>query len=154
MQEAVDSARSRLSEIMWLRGGLALDEAYHLLEDTVDDPASSAPESSVAKIAVEQTELLYAVLAQLGEDEARASSDKPAARGTLRWYRENKHSPIAPGSSLTIFQAAYGFLRLKLDGKLPEKQFARLLSFTTGRKDGQACGVLPADNNMPRCASS
>jgi hypothetical protein len=70
----------------------------------------------------------------------------PAPRpGTLKWYIANKHMPVSAAGTITVFEVAYCYLRLKLDGGIPDTVFRMLLNV--------ACngGLLAQDNIMPRC---
>lgn len=70
--------------------------------------------------------------------------DVPRA-GTAAWFRFHRHSPINSGHDLTIFQAAYTFLRLKRMGKMTMASFDALLS--------SLCNGFVPGTNFPRYRS-
>lgn len=150
----VEALLVKLDELARVRGGLRADVAYQMLENAAAGCYPEGWEPRHVAAAREHAEILHALLTQRLEDEAAAELSTSPPKGTVRWYRLHKDDPIAPDSSVSIFQAAYCFLRLKLDGKVPDAVFARLLSFTAGRKDACAPGLLPSGNTMPRCRPS
>jgi hypothetical protein len=106
----------QLKTLLRVRGG-DQEAAYDFLAQVAAGNNGDPEDVANAERAVLQTELLYAILQQReSEDAARAQLTKEPKEGTLGWYLMHKDEPIAPGSTCTIFQAAYCLLRLKMKG--------------------------------------
>lgn len=82
----------------------------------------------------------YAAAAGQHEGQAGAARAKP---GTGQWLRLHRHDPIAPGSDVTILQAAVMILHSKQLGKWTDASMSHLLY-------GIRKGFVPADSVLPR----
>jgi hypothetical protein len=152
LQEA-DAVLERLEALLRARGGLddanadaafAADQLHQLLEDAVEGvPHDEVPLDDIEAV-VQHTELLHLLVQQHMHTEAtQGETHKP---GTMEWYRQNRTEPIGPGCTLTILQAAYCLLRLKLEGKMTDESFAGLVHRAS------AGGLCRTGSNVPRCA--
>lgn len=82
--------------------------------------------------------------------EAAGDADKdkrPAVRGTVRWYRQNADKPVSTTSTMTIRQASYCAMSLKLYSGMNNKGLDAWCAMMAGG------GFLQQDNNMPRQVS-
>ena len=130
--------------MMRSRGGDG-DSAFELLDAFEEGRLNDNDAFSDVEAAIQHVELLQAVLTDQERAEVRAGVGAPSKPGTIQWYRENRHQPVAAGCELTIYQAAYCLLRSKLQGKTTDKSFAGLVHLAARG------GLCPKPNNMPRC---
>ena len=130
------------------RGGT--EAAYDLFDQVT--AGECGDEISIAQVeeVIHSAELLQALLEQRQATEAAAESDKAPRPGSMEWYRVNRNEPILEGSQFTIFQAAYCLLRIKANDHWTDNGLATLIRMICGT--GQGPGLLPQQNNMPRCA--
>jgi hypothetical protein len=121
-----------------LHAAAALEQA-HWLQNLSDHQEAA----EYAQKALGQT--LPVTLA--GESPSGPQDGNPLRPGrlTLRWYIANKDKPVSSTSTITVFEVAYCYLCLKLDGGITDVVFKKLLNV--------ACkgGLLAPDNIMPRC---
>lgn len=70
---------------------------------------------------------------------------KPPREGSVRWFIEKQHEPIAPGASVSVLQACYWTLYIRHYRGLNERGMDELCGV-------MSCGgLLPPQNLMPRC---
>lgn len=138
--------REQLEGYLRDRGGL--DQGYSLFEEIAAGSFADYESAARAERVIFQAELLHSLLKQHEKTAEAQAAGSALAQGSMEWYRAHKHEPIAPGSKLTIFEAAYCLLRIKFDGTMTDRSFDDLMYFIS---EG---GVLPEDNQMPQWAAT
>jgi hypothetical protein len=147
----------------------ALDNA-HLLHHVLHqadalEPASTEAEQALGQLGVvPDSPVAYADLVQTPEQQqqqdplqqqAQAAQPPQAgqalqplrpAAGTAAWYVMRRDEPVAPGSSITVLQAAYTFLVIKREGKMTDASFKTLLHVVQN-------GFMPSGHSFPRYGS-
>lgn len=136
-------AQAELAKPEWrMRGGQDID-GHALMQAAQQQGLYIDDRAAVAALTAELSDAMDCTLAR------QRKNDLPAPRKyTIRWYQLEGDNPIAAGSDVTVRQACYAMVWLKLLGGMTGQcldSFCRLLSFG---------GMLRAENIMPRYVCS
>lgn len=135
-----------LSDIERFRGGVDHGLAALRLAATAD--GVDLHEKDEAMYASLMAELQDLIDRKLGVPEHATGDDIQPRKGTLAWYIQRRHEPVAPGSDLTLLQVCYSLMFTKHfrgTNDVGMEELCGLLSVG---------GLLPPDNIMPKYAVS
>jgi hypothetical protein len=147
-QQALDNAHL-LHHILHQADALepASTEALDQLGVVPDSPLVAADLVQTPGQAQQQDPLHQQAQAAQSPQAGQALQPLRPAAGTAAWYVMRRDEPVAPGSSITVLQAAYTFLIIKREGKMTDASFKTLLHVVQN-------GFMPWGHSFPRYGSA